>query len=215
MLVFLSRVLFANCVKLQTIMADKTIKETRVDILIRFFQNNKLTAILILLGIIIMAVAQVAQSGDSILRTFGLRKSYDVNVATNRGKFSNTLLENAWNRMFWIRAYTERVRLNTSPDEQKQAYQKYIDATEKWSSNIMNYYLGLEEYYPNTNKRELLEGTIQPQFIKAGQMIANLKYGIDTMSKESIIANVDAIQNLINSLNPDFYFLIDQPAAKK
>ncbi|MCF6404816.1 hypothetical protein L3C95_18095 [Chitinophaga filiformis] len=196
-------------------MVDKPTKETRVDIIIRFFQNNKLTASMISLGIIIITTAQVIQSGDSILRTFGLRKYYDVNVATNRGRFSNILLENAWNRMFWMRSYTERVRLNAPSDEQRQAYQKYIDATEKWSSNIMNYYLGLEEYYPNTNKRELLESTIQPQFIRAGQMITGLKYGIDTMSKENIIAKVDTIQNLVNSLNPDFYFLIDQPVRRR
>jgi hypothetical protein len=196
-------------------MSDDTRKQTRVDILVRFFQNNKLTASLILLGILIIALAKVTESGDSILRRLGVVKTYNIDQATNRGKFSSTLLENAWNRMFWMRVYTERIKRNATLEEQKQAWQKYIDATEKWSSNIMNYYLGLEEYYPNSGKREILEGTIQPQFIRVGQMIAALKYAVDSSSREVLISKSDSIQSMVNDLNPDFYFLIDQPINKK
>ena len=196
-------------------MKDKSQNETRVDILIRFFQNNRLTSFLILLGIIIIAFAKVTESGDTILRNLGVVKSYNVDQSTDRGKFSTTLIENAWNRMFWMRAYTERVRLNASTEEQKQAWQKYIDATERWSSNIMNYYLGLEEYYPKSGKREILEKTIQPQFIKAGAMIVKLKYAVDTLPQDIKISKIDSIQNIVGNVNPDFYFLIDQPIDKK
>jgi len=196
-------------------MAHKTNTETRVDVLIRFFQNNKLTASIIFLGIFIIAFAKVTESGNSVLRTFGIVKSYNIDQATNRGKFSAALLENAWNRMFWMRVYTERIKLNSNSEEQKIAYQKYIDATEKWSSNIMNYYLGLEEYYPKTDKRIILEGTIQPKFREAAKMIQALKYSADTLQLESKIFKVDSIQNIVDNINTDFYFLIDQQIGKK
>ena len=144
----------------------------------------------------------------------GVVKTYDIDQATNRGKFSSELIENAWNRMFWMRVYTERIRMDTSIEEQTQAWQKYIDASEKWSSNIMNYYLGLEDYYPNTDKRKILEYRLQPKFIKTAQMIARLKYSIDVASRESQISKVDSIQNIVNDLNYEFYFLIDQPFNK-
>ena len=196
-------------------MTDKATKETRVDTLIKFFQNNKFTSTLILFGIIIIGFGKVADSSDSILRKIGIIKSYNVNQSTNRGRFSSALLENAWNRMFWMRAYTERIRLNATPDEKKLAWQKYIDASEKWSSNIMNYYLGLDEYYPNSGKRIILENTIQPKFIKVAHMITALKYSLDTLPKDIAISKIDSIQSLVNDVNPDFYFLIDQPIDNK
>jgi hypothetical protein len=195
-------------------MTDKA-TETRVDVLIRFFQNNKLTASLILFGILIIALAKVTESGDSILRKLGIVKSYNIDQATNRGKFSSILLENAWNRMFWMRVYTERIRLNASTEDQKVAYEKYINATEKWSSNIMNYYLGLEEYYPNTDKRKILEGTIQPKFREAAKMIQILKYSNDMLLMDKKIMKVDSIQSIVDDVNMDFYFLIDQPVNNK
>jgi hypothetical protein len=183
---------------------------TKVDILIRFFKNNKFTSVLIFVCLIIIGLRQVTESGDSILRTLGFAKKYNVDQATNRGKFSSSLLENAWNRMFWMRAYTERIRLNASKEELNNAYQKYIDASEKWSSNIMNYYLGLEEYYPNSEKRNILQDKIQPNFISVGKLISDLKYSLDTMPRERIINRIDSIQQQVNDINVDFYFLIDQ-----
>ncbi|WP_149242838.1 hypothetical protein [Dyadobacter sp. 32] len=196
-------------------MVDKSQNETRVDILLGIFQNNKLTAILILVGIVVITFAKVTESGDSILRTFGIIKSYNVDQATDRGKFSSQLIENAWNRMFWMRVYTERIRLNANSDDQNVAYQKYIDATEKWSSNIMNYYLGLEQYYPKTDKRNLLEGTIQPEFIEAAKMIQTLKLSADTLKFEIKIIKVDSIQYIVDNINRDFYLLIDQSVDMK
>lgn len=192
-------------------MGDKPQKETRVDVLLQFFHDNKFTAALIVTGLIVIGVAEVVESGDSVLRKIGLVKSYDVNQATNRGKFSSTLLENGWNRMFWMRAYTERIKLNASAEEQQDAYEKYIEASEKWSSNIMNYYLGLEEYYPSSNKRQILEGTIQLKFIEAAEVIRSLKFASDTLSARDKIIKIDLVQSIVSDINNDFYFLIDRP----
>ena len=74
----------------------------------------------------------------------------------------------------------------------------------------MNYYLGLDEYYPNSGKRNILQGTIQPKFIQIGNMIRSLKFRPDTLSSESIIQRVDSIQEIVSDVNADFYFLIDE-----
>ena len=182
----------------------------RVDKFILFFQNNKLSASIIVIGLFLIGFNTVTESGENTLRRLGLIKTFNTSTETSRGQFSSLLLENAWNRMFWMRVYTERVRLKAEIIEQQTAYQKYIDASETWSSRLMNYYLGLDEYYSGSNKRKILQEIIQPKFIQIGNLIRELKYRSDTISESMVIVKVDSIQNLVDDVNVDFYYLIDQ-----
>lgn len=185
--------------------------ETKTDKILKWVKNNIIIAIAIVFCITILATEKVISAVDTIARVTGLRKSYDVTENTERGRFSSALLENAWNRMFWMRVYTERVRVGAPKEEQLRAWQKYIDATEKWSSNIMNYLLGLEQYYPGSDKRSFLEDTIQPKLIEIGQMIRALKYPVDSISHNIVGPKIDSIQGKVDDVNNDFYSLIDQP----
>ena len=193
--------------------------ETRVDSELRYFKNNRFIAGLILIGLVIMGLSKVVESGDSILRILGIEKSYSVDMSTDRGKFSASLAENAWSRMFWMRAYIKRARINATQQEQNMAWQKNMEATEKWSSNIMNYYLGLEEYYPKTKKRIDLEDTIQPKFDRAGRMVSEIKFTLDTADRTRFIPQLDSMciraNNLIDTINTDLYSLVDYSIKKK
>ena len=195
--------------------SQNSIKETKTDRLLKLLKNSKTIAIFIIVSSVIIGFDKFSISIDSILRTWGVKKTYVVNQDSDRGKFSSNLLENAWNRMFWMKTYTERIRLRATKEEQIEAWQKYIDATEKWSSNIMNYYLGLEQYYPDSQKRDLLEDTIQPKLIAIGVRIRQLRFPIDSLTKDEIVKKIDTIQLKVDSVNNDFYFLIDQPLKKQ
>ncbi len=196
-------------------MANINNDTNRVDSIVKFFKNNKFSATIIVFGLFLIGFNQVADSGESILRRLGFIKTFNISTETGRGQFSAQLLENAWNRMFWMRAYSERVRLKADKTEQLIAYQKYIDATETWSSRIMNYYLGLDEYYSDSNKRQILERTIQPKFKQIGTLIRDLKFRSDTISDLSVTIKVDSIQKFVDNVNVDFYFLIDEKYKRK
>jgi hypothetical protein len=191
-------------------------KETRVDALVRFFQNNKFTSVFILMGIIIIALSKVTESGDNILRTLGIIKTYSVNQESGRGKFSSQLCENSWNRMFWMRNVMFSIQRSKNKQEIGYAWQKYVDATEKYNSNLMNYYLGLDEYYPKTNKRQILEDTINPKFSQAALLLNELKCRYDTLQVGNKNLIIKKALNLIDEVNADFYILMDQaPLVKK
>lgn len=192
-----------------------TTKPTRVEKTIALIKNNKIYATLIVVGLIIISFSKVTESFDTTLRIIGLRKSFNINESSERGQFSAQLVENAWNRMFWIRVYSERVRLKAPQDEQIEAWKKYIDASEIWSSRIMNYYMGLDLYYANSGKREILEAQIQPKFIDIGIKMRELKYKFTFLDSTKIVNKVDSIQNLVDNINTDFYTLIDQKETNK
>lgn len=194
--------------------AQKDTKDTKTDRAMRLLKNNKMVATLIVVVTIIIGFDKLSGSIDNILRTLGIKRTYVVDQDSDRGKFSSNLLENAWNRMFWMRVYAERVKVGATKEEQLAAWQKYVDATEKWSSNIMNYYLGLEQYYPNSGKRDLLEDTIQPQFINIATEIRQLRFNKVPILDSEALKKIDTIQWNIDSVNNDFYFLIDQPMKK-
>lgn len=192
-------------------MTTEKSKESRVDSIIGIFQNNKYSSTLILIGIIIISFSKVVDSGDSIARKLGLIKTYNVDASTNRGQFSSQLVKNGWNRMYWIRSYTERIRLKAKEEDLEKAWDKYMDATEVWSSNIMNYYLGLEEYYPDNSKRVQLQYDIQPLFIKVHKIMVTLRYKSDSLSNEEIVNNINSAQKIVDDINPKFCLLVDQP----
>jgi hypothetical protein len=187
---------------------------TQVDALIRFFQNNTISAVLIFLCLVLIGFSKVTESGNQILRTFGVVKEYDVNQATERGKFSAQLIENIWNRMFWMRNYAERVRRKSPLEEQEKSWQKLTDATEKWSSCLMNYYIGLDEYYPDGKKRQILEEKIQHMISSSAKLCVNLKYDLPKLDSVVIDMRTAQIQLSVDSLNYALYSFVDQPPPK-
>ncbi|MGQ7856595.1 hypothetical protein ACUN24_20350 [Pedobacter sp. WC2501] len=190
-------------------------KRNQVDILIGFLQNNKFTGAIIFLGIILIAFAKVTESGDQLMRTFGLIKTYEVGQESPRGRFSAALIENAWNRIFWMRNYTRKVELGATKDEQAKSWDKLIQATEGWSSNLMNYYIGLDEYYPDGVKRKLLENVIQPKFEESTSMIVDIKYNMDSLNQAELGERITKVKNSVDLLNSELYHLVDQKEPNK
>lgn len=160
-----------------------------------------------------MGFDKISEAGENVLRRFRWIDTFDVSNG-KRGSFSAGLLENAWNRMFWMRVYSERVKLKASDSDKNLAWDKYITSSETWSSGIMNYYLGLEEYYPDSNKRAVLQETIQPKFLNIARKLAFLKYNEQHVSDSTRTALVKEIQTLVDNVNEDFYFLISREDLK-
>ncbi|OUJ69950.1 hypothetical protein [Hymenobacter crusticola] len=190
-------------------------EKTKVDDILQFFRNTKVTAVLIVVGLFLVGFNQVTEALENSLRRLGIIKTFNTSVETNRGQFSAKFVENAWNRMFWMRAYTEWVKIKIPESEQLMAYNKYITASEIWSSQLMNYYLWFDEYYPGSGKRELLQETIQPKLVGIGRAIRRLRFNSSSISDSLIIARVDSIQNLVNDVNNDFYLIVDQKQSAK
>lgn len=185
-------------------------KATRVDLLITFFKNNPFTAIIIVFCLALIGFSNATESGEKLLRSFGIIKKYDVNLATERGRFSWDLIESAWNRMFWMRNYTERVRKRASADDQAKSWQKLMDATEKWSTELMNYYIGLDTYYQDSHKRDTLEVRIVPSINSAMQQIVDLRYTLSSLDSLEVENRVKKIQDSISEINIALYRFVDQ-----
>ena len=190
-------------------MAKEENTPTRIETIINNLKNDKWISYIILAGLIIISLGKVTESAETILRSAGIIKSYDVNQATNRGKFSSAFLENGFNRIFWMESYVGRIKRNAPAIDQEQAWQKYFESNEKWNSNLMNYYLGLQEYYPKSGKMEKVQQRIQPKFIRAHNIMLVLRYGRDTVSANKLTLYEDSILNITKDVRPDFYFIMD------
>jgi hypothetical protein len=185
-----------------------------VDVLLNFFKNNVFTSVIIVVGLLLVSFAQVTESSNQLLRTFGLIHTYDVGQESARGRFSSALVETAWNRLFWMRNYAEKVKRRAPIQEQDKSWDKFMSATEKWSSNIMNYYIGLDEYYKDGKKRRNLEYTIQPMINRATALMVNLRYSVAALDSIAIIKDVAKIHKTVDSINYKLYSFVDQPPPK-
>ncbi len=183
---------------------------TRVDILLAFFQNNKFTSVIIVMCLALIGLTKVTEAGDQLLRKCGIIKTYEVDQITERGRFSWEFTETAWNRLFWMRNYTERIRRNAPEEDKAISWQKLMQATEKWSTELMNYYIGLDTYYPKSDKRYILENKIQPSISTAMALIVNLKYDLKKLDSAGVQNRVKQIQDSIENVNISLYNLIDQ-----
>jgi hypothetical protein len=188
---------------------------TRVDFLLRFFQNNKISAVVIVLCLALIGLSKVVDSSNQLLRWCGIVETYDVNQVTARGRFSWELTETAWNRLFWMRNYTERIRRNAPTEDQAVSWQKLMQATEKWSTELMNYYIGLDTYYPESRKREILENQIQPSINAVMTNIVNLRYALPKLDSMAVETKVKEIKDSIEIVNIKLYDFVDQPLHKR
>jgi len=187
---------------------------TRVDFLLAFFQNNKFTSVIIVLCLALIGLGKVTESGDQLLRSLGWNKPYDVNQVTERGRFSWELIETAWNRLFWMRNYTERIRRKAPAADTELSWQKLMLASEKWNTEVMNYYIGLDTFYPDSHKRDTLENHIQPSINSTMKLIVELRYSLKSDSVD-LKNKIKEIQDSIEVVNNRLYHLVDQSLPKK
>ena len=189
-------------------------KETKLDNLLRWFKNHKIFSYVLLICIGLIAVNEFTDASDKLLRRVGIIKTLDVTSNSIKSELSQNIIRTAWNRMFWTRNYTEKVKRGAPAIEIEKSWDKYMIAIEKWSSEIMIYYISLDKFYPNTEKRRILESRVQPKFEAIASKMANLKYSLsDSTVNHSILAN--EIQDMNNELNVDLYFFIYELESKE
>ena len=189
-------------------------KTTKLDSFIRWFKNHRIFSYVLLICISLITLNEFTDASDKLLRRVGIIKTLDVTSNNAKSELSQNIIRTAWNRMFWTRNYTEKIKRGASAIELKESWDKYMLATEKWSSEIMIYYISLDKFYPNTDKRAILENRVQPKFGKIASKMASLKYSlVDTTKNHSDLAN--EIQNMNNELNFDLYFFIYEIESKK
>lgn len=194
---------------------DGSESKTKVDLLLAILQNNRFSALIIVFCIIFIGFSKVIESGNQIMRSLGIIQTYDVNQASERGRFSWELTEIAWNRLFWMRSYYQCVRLHATATEQAEAWQKLMDGTEKWSSNLVNYYIGLDTYYPGSHKRDTLENRIQPIFASVADDLLKLKYDLPKLDSIAVEKRLNTIGFEIDALNNKLYRFVDQTPSNK
>jgi len=185
--------------------------DDRVDKLIKILRNGWLTAPIVVVGIFLISFGKVTDAVDHSLRELGLIHSYDVNLDTERGRFSSELIRNAWNRLFWTRTYNDRHLHNAPTEEQDKAWNKYIDALETWNSNLMNYYIGLDKYYKGSNKRDTLKVIQQKLRLVAALMdtLRNNYPHFNALRLDSVSFRINRC--IDDTINPVLYKMVDQP----
>ena len=92
-----------------------------------------------------------------------------------KGEFSRSLTESAWNRLFWARAYTARLERGAVDSEVNAAGKAYISASEIWSTRIMVYIVTTDRFYGSKKSSEL-EGEVQTVLLKMAAALVELRY---------------------------------------
>jgi hypothetical protein len=119
-----------------------------------------------------------------------------------KGEFSRSLAETAWNRIFWARAYTARLKMGAADSEVNEAWKAYIAASEVWSTRIMVYIVTTERFY-GTKKSLELEGSVQTTLKQMGASLIELRYA---ESPSSVL--FDGTNYTIDQANSSMYHFV-------
>ncbi len=114
--------------------------ETRLERMEKWFRNEPLFSIVILLATIVAGAAEAVQHGSDLLVAVGLKQEKTLELARDRAKaeFSRRLVEAAWRRVFWTRNFVRRVELARPPTELDYSWNKYLDSVADWSADMVN-----------------------------------------------------------------------------
>jgi hypothetical protein len=177
--------------------------ETRLERMEKWFRNEPLFSILILVATIMAGAAEAVQHGSDLLVVAGLKQEKTLELArdTAKAEFSRRLVEAAWRRVFWTRNFVRRAELSRPPAELDYSWNKYLDSVADWSSEIMVNINGLEQYYPGTEKPSQFDA-IQRKFLTLEEMLVTLRTA-ETSSSTLVIPRA---KSLIDEINTDLYF---------
>ncbi|HEY5174397.1 MAG TPA: hypothetical protein VII95_02400 [Terriglobales bacterium] len=128
--------------------------ETRVDRVERWLRNQPLTSALIIVGLCVIGVSEVAQHGTDLLTRIGILKETTLQLATQnaKGELSRKLVALASRRIYWTRNYYTRLELGRSPEELDYSWNKQLDTVADWSADLITNVNTIRQYYPHSDK---------------------------------------------------------------
>ena len=182
----------------------------RTDTALHTLRNNRLVAVLLIVGMTIVALAQFSDSVDRLLIALRLRPdALSLALEGQRDDVSRQLTAQAWRRFFWARAYLARSSRGAAvPDSEKdEAWHKYIDASADWNSNIMIYILAVDKFYGHAKSVEL-EGSLQRQLGAMADALRDVRYPAACFSQPKEQANIAAANAAIDVENANFYAFV-------
>jgi hypothetical protein len=136
------------------------------------------------------AVGPVFDVWDKAEVAFGFKPdALTLAQDTTRGTFSRQLMQDAWNRLFWMRRYASSVENQLPLQSQDSAWQKYVESLERWNTNLMVNIVMLRQYYDDQRARRF-EDVIQVEFLSAHDCITKIRFQQE-FAKKSAGACVD------------------------
>lgn len=180
---------------------------TRVDRFVAWAKSNSFISSVLIGGLCLSGVAFGVEKMRVIASLWQSEpNALALSLGLEKGEFSRQLTERAWRRLFRARLFIARVNRNAGVDWVDEAWRRYVDATEEWSSHLMIDLQLLSTYYPDTEKRYELEGPIQNSWSQLEEALIALRYmqpGDPNRSKFLAAATARA-----NTLNAELYSFV-------
>ncbi|MCX6630887.1 MAG: hypothetical protein NTW28_25005 [Candidatus Solibacter sp.] len=179
--------------------------ETRLDRMERWFRNEPILSVVILVGIVLTGVSEVVKHASDLLTATGLKQEKTLELAkdTAKAEFSRRLVELAWRRMFWTRNFVRRLELSRPPAELDYSWNKYLDTVADWSAELMVNINGLEQYYHGSEKPSQFEA-IQDKFLNLEGVLVELRSGAPPSAPSG--EQISKARSLVDEINTDLYF---------
>ena len=171
-------------------------------------KNHKIFAAVLFIGIAVIGIATFTDAVDKIL-VFSRLKADALTLARDsaRDEFSRRLTRSAWRRLYWSRVYLTRTKLGATLQEREEAWRALLEAAEDWNVNSMIDIDGLDYYY-GSKKSEQFEFSIQPKFDTITTSIRTLRYGTIQRGEDPSEAEIERINDLVDSLNVELYVFV-------
>src|ERR1017187_2307574 len=186
--------------------------ETRLERMERWFRNEPIVSVVMLLGISVVSVSEVVKHASDLLIAAGFKQEKTLELAkdTAKAEFSRRLVELAWRRLFWTRNFVRRVELSRPSTELDYSWNKYLDSVADWSAEMMVNINGLEQYYGGTEKPSQFNA-IQAKFLVLEDLLVKLRSAAPYSGATDLLAQAKA---LIDDLNSDlYYFALNRHAS--
>jgi len=192
-------------------------EDTRVDRVERWFRNQPLTSVLIIVGICVIGVSEVAQHGTDLLTRVGILKETTLQLSTQnaKGELSRKLVALASRRIYWTRNYYTRLELGRSPEELDYSWNKQLEAVADWSTDLITNINTIREYYPHSDKLAQFNH-IHDEFTALENDLVNLRNLDEDLRnphptefikqhKDQIKALIPKVKNSTDQVNFDLY----------
>lgn len=165
-----------------------------------WFGSNKIVAPVILLCAFFIWFDNVTGALENTLRRFNIIESFTMSKDTRAGDFSCKFFEDARYRLFWIKEYTEAFQNKNSTKEQESAFDKYINASANWSSQLNYYKYSVNDFYGSSEVAAILKDSIPSKFQKMDMLLKKLKYRTDTVSNSGSIKTINTLRGNVDSI---------------
>jgi hypothetical protein len=182
---------------------SKPTPETRLERMERWFRNEPIFSMVILVGTLVIGTSEVVKHSTDLLVATGIKPEKTLELARDTAKadFSRRLVELAWRRIFWTRNFVRRVELARPPSELEYSWNKYLDTVADWSADIMVNINGLEQYYAGTEKPAQF-GAIQDKLRALEDPLVDLRSAAMNPPRDLITQ----VKSKIDEINGDLYW---------